>query len=123
MGEKYDSKNIDKALQRMEQADELSNIQRKSTGIFQVFDDIEEEKQNRELDFKAEMKKNKYLKKVKKLKELIDKYGTKDEIVRITSIGALIETTNFNDLDLNRKKILKQNLIWCNKKYQEYLDS
>ena len=123
MGEKYDSKNIDKALQRMEQADELSNIQRKSTGIFQVFDDIEEEKQKHELDFKAEIKRNKYLEKVKKLKKLINKYGTKDEIVRITSIGALIETTNFNDLDLNRKKTLKQNLIWCNKKYKEYLDS
>ena len=123
MGEKYDSKNIDKALQRMEQADELSNIQRKSTGIFQVFDDIEEEKQKHELDFKAEIKRKKYLEKVKKLKKLINKYGTKDEIVRITSIGALIETTNFNDLDLNRKKTLKQNLIWCNKKYKEYLDS
>ena len=123
MGEKYNPKNIDKALQRMEQADELSNIQRKSTGIFQVFDDIEEEKQKHELDFKAEIKRNKYLEKVKKLKKLINKYGTKDEIVRITSIGALIETTNFNDLDLNRKKTLKQNLIWCNKKYKEYLDS
>ena len=43
MNEKYNPKNIDKALQRMEQADELSTVARSSTNIFQVFDEIEEE--------------------------------------------------------------------------------
>ena len=123
MNDKYNPKNIDKALWRMEQADELSNISRESTGIFSVFDDVEKEKQNYELDYKAEIKKNKYLQKVEDLKKLIKKYGTKDELVRITSIGAIIETTNFTNISSANKQTLKENMIWCNKKYQEYLDS
>jgi len=123
MEEEYNSKNIDKALQRMEQADELSTVTRSSTNIFQVFDEIEEEKQIYELDYASEIKRNKYLQKINKLQKLIKKHGNKDEITRIISIGALVETTNFNKLDNNHKKILKQNLIWCNKKFKKYLDS
>ena len=46
--------------------------------------------------------------------------GTKEEIHRITAIGALIETTNFLNLKPDRKKILKKNMIWCNKIYKQY---
>ena len=49
--------------------------------------------------------------------------GTIKEINRITAIGALIETTNFLSLKPDRKKMLKENMIWCNKTYEKYLDS
>ena len=132
--EEYNPKNIDKAVWRMEQADELSNISRESTNIFSVFDDVEADNTNRYFDatfmksndgdlYKAEIKRNKYLQKVEVLKKLIKKYGTKDELVRITSIGVIIETTDFNNISSTNKQTLKENMIWCNKKYEEYLDS
>ena len=55
----------------------------------------------------------------------MDKYnpkniGTKDEIHRITAVGALIETTDFLNLKPDRKKTLKENMIWCNLQYDKY---
>ena len=51
------------------------------------------------------------------------KKGTEKELNRIITIGYLIETTDFLNISSNRKKELKQNMIWCNKHYEKYLDS
>ena len=57
------------------------------------------------------------------LKKLIQKNGAKSDLTRIIAIGSLIETTDFLNMSPNKKKTLKENMIWCNKKYEEYLDS
>ena len=123
MDEKYNPKNIDKALQRMEQADELSTVARSSTNIFQVFDEIEEEHKLQKQQSSSDLKKEEYINKINLLKEILSKKGTKDEYTRIISIEALIKSINFFNIPPNRKEIIKHNLDWCNKKYKKYLDS
>ena len=124
--DQYNPKNIDKALKRMEKSDTLKDIDRSNTNIMSFFNDIEEENHLEKQKSAAELKKEQYLEKVNSLKKLVENIGTKEEINRITAIGALIETTNFINLKPNRKKMLKENMIWCNKiykQYTEYLDS
>ena len=116
----YDPKNIDKALKRMEKSDTLKGIYRPDTNIMSFFNDIEEDNQLEKQKSAAELKKEQYLEKVNTLKNLVENMGTKEEIYRITAIGALIETTDFLNLKPDRKKILKKNMIWCNKIYKQY---
>jgi len=118
----YDPKNIDKALKRMEKSDTLKSIHRPNTNIMSFFNDIEEDNQLEKQKSAAELKKEQYLEKVNSLKKLVKNIGTKEEIHRIIAIGALIETTDFLNLKPNRKKILKENMIWCNKIYKQYTD-
>tara|TARA_B100000900_G_C20496510_1_gene681856 strand:+ start:683 stop:1060 length:378 start_codon:yes stop_codon:yes gene_type:complete len=117
----YNPKHIDKALKRMEKSDTLKNIHRSDTNIMSFFDEIEEENNLEKQKSAAELKKEKYLDKVNSLKQLVKNIGTKEEIHRITAIGALIETTNFFNLKPDRKKILKENMIWCNQIYKQYI--
>ena len=124
--DQYNPKNIDKALKRMEKSDTLKDINRSETNIMSFFNDIEEENHLEKQKSAAELKKEQYLEKVNSLKKLAKNIGTTKEINRITAIGALIETTNFLSLKPDRKKMLKENMIWCNKiykKYTEYFDS
>ena len=116
----YDPKHIDKALKRMEKSDTLKGIHRPDTNIMSFFNDIEEDNQLEKQKSAAELKKEQYLEKVNSLKKLVKNIGTKEEIHRITVVGALIETTNFLNLKPDRKKILKENMIWCNKIYKQY---
>ena len=123
MDKKYNSNNLDKALNRMENADTLKEINRKSTNIMSFFDDNDKEHKLQKQQSAAELRKSEYLKKIELLKKIIDKKNNKEEQIRISSIGVLISTTDFLNLNPNRKKIIKQNMIWCNKKYKEYLDT
>jgi tRNA1(Val) A37 N6-methylase TrmN6 len=84
------------------------------------FNDIEEDNQLEKQKSAAELKKEQYLEKVNSLKKLVKNIGTKEEIHRITAIGALIETTDFLNLKPDRKKLLKENMVWCNKIYKQY---
>ena len=118
----YNPKNIDKALKRMEKSDTLKEINRSETNIISFFNDIEEENQLEKQKTAADLKKEEYLNKVNSLKKLVENIGTKEEIRRIIAIGALIETTNFLNLKPDRKKILKENMIWCNKIYKQYIN-
>ena len=59
----------------------------------------------------------------KLLKGLADKKGTKKDLKRIIAIGSLIETTDFLNISLKQKNIIKENMVWCNKQYKKYLDS
>ena len=63
------------------------------------------------------------MKKVNSLKKLAKNIGTTKEINRITAMGALIETTNFFSLKPDRKKMIKENMIWCNKIYNQYSEN
>ena len=124
--DQYNPKNIDKALKRMEKSDTLKDINRSETNIMSFFNDIEEDNKLEKQKSAAELKKEQYLEKVNSLKKLAKNIGTTKEINRITAIGALIETTNFLSLKPDHKKMLKENMIWCNKiykQYTEYLDS
>ena len=118
--DQYNPKNIDKALKRMEKSDTLKDINRSNTNIMSFFNDIEEENHLEKQKSAAELKKEQYLEKVNSLKKLAKNIGTIKEINRITAIGALIETTNFFSLKSDRKKMLKENMIWCNKIYKQY---
>ena len=120
--DQYNPKNIDKALKRMEKSDTLKDINRSETNIMSFFNDIEEENNLEKQKSAAELKKEQYLEKVNSLKKLVKNIGTKEELNRITAIGALIETTNFISLKPDRKKMLKENMIWCNKIYKRYLN-
>ena len=120
--DQYNPKNIDKALKRMEKSDTLKDIDRSNTNIMSFFNDIEEENHLEKQKSAAELKKEQYLEKVNSLKKLVENIGTKEEINRITAIGALIETTNFLNLKPDRKKMLKENMIWCNKIYKQYTE-
>ena len=120
--DQYNPKNIDKALKRMEKSDTLKDIDRTNTNIMSFFNDIEEENHLEKQKSAAELKKEQYLEKVNSLKKLVKNIGTKEEINRITAIGALIETTNFLNLKPDRKKMLKENMIWCNKIYKQYTE-
>ena len=119
----YNPKNIEETLKRMEKADELKGIYRSGTNIMSFFDDNDKEYELQKQQSAAELKKDGYLKSVELLKKLIQENGTKDDLNRITAIGYLIETTDFLNIPPDKKKMLKENMIWCNKTYEKYLDS
>ena len=119
----YNSKNIDKALKQMEDADNLKDIHRSGTNIMSFFDDNDKEHELQQQQSAAEVKKDEYLKNVELLKKLIQENGTKSDLTRILAIGYLIETTDFLNISPDRKKMLKENMIWCNKEYEKYLDT
>ena len=123
MGTKYNPKNIEETLKRMEKADELKSIHRSETNIMSFFDDNDKEHELQKQQSAAEVKKDEYLKSVELLKKLIQENGTKKDLTRITSIGYLIESTDFLNIPPDRKKMLKENMEWCNKQYEKYLDS
>ena len=116
----YDPKNIDKALKRMEKSDNLKNIHRSGTNIMSFFDDNDKEHELQKQQSAVELKKQEYLKSVELLKKLIEKNGTKEHLTRITAVGYLIETTDFLNLKPDRKKTLKENMVWCNQLYKQY---
>ena len=119
----YNPKNIEEALKRMEKADELKGIHRSGTNIMSFFDDNDKEHELQKQQSAAELKKDEHLKSVELLKNLIQENGTKSDLTRITAIGLLIETTDFLNIPPDRKKMLKENMEWCNKQYEKYLDS
>jgi len=116
----YDPKNIDKALKRMEKSDNLKSIHRSGTNIMSFFDDNDKEHELQKQQSAAELKKQEYLKSVELLKKLIEENGTKEHLTRITAVGYLIESTDFLNLKPDRKKMLKENMIWCNQLYKQY---
>jgi hypothetical protein len=118
----YDPHNIDKALKRMEKSDELKGIHRSGTNIMSFFDDNDKEHELQKQQSAAEVKKDEYLKSVELLKTHIQENGTKDDLTRITAIGLLIETTDFLNIPPDRKKMLKDNMVWCNLQYEKYTD-
>ena len=120
--DQYNPKNIDKALKRMEKSDTLKDINRSETNIMSFFNDIEEDNKLEKQKSAADLKKEQYLEKVNSLKKLAKNIGTTKEINRITAIGALIETTDFINLKPDRKKMLKENMVWCNKIYKQYIN-
>ncbi len=121
----YDPKNIEKALKRMEEADRLRSIGQNSnnTNIMSFFDGVEEEYELQKQQSAADIRKEEYLKSVELLKKLIQENGTKKDLDRIMAIGYLIETTDFLNIPSDKKKALKENMVWCNKQYEKYLDS
>ena len=116
----YNSHNIEKTLKRMEKSDELKGIHRSGTNIMSFFDDNDEEYKLQKQQSAAEVKKDEYLKSVELLKSLIKEKGTKENLKRIIAIGFLIETTDFLNITPDRKKILKENMNWCNLQYEKY---
>jgi ribosomal protein S18 len=119
----YDPKNIDKALKRMEDADNLKSIHRSGTNIMSFFDDNDKEHKLQKQQSAAEVQKDEYLKSVELLKTFIQENGTKSDLTRITAFGLLIETTDFFNIPPDRKKMMKENMIWCNKQYEKYVDT
>ena len=119
----YNPKNIEETLKRMEKADELKGIHRSGTNIMSFFDDNDKEHELQKQQSAAEVKKDEYLKSVELLKKLIQEKGTKSDLTRILAVGFLIESTDFLNIPPDRKKMLKENMIWCNKQYEKYLDS
>ena len=116
----YNPKNIDKALQRMEKSDNLKDIHRSGTNIMSFFDDNDKEYKLQKQQSAAELQKQKYLKKIQLLRNLAKKNGTKENIRRIIAVGSLIETTDFLNISPKQKKLIKENMIWCNKQYKKY---
>ena len=116
----YNPKNIEEALKRMEKADELKGIHRSGTNIMSFFDDNDKEHELQKQQSAAELKKDEHLKSVELLKNLIQENGTKSDLTRITAIGYLIESTDFLNIRPDRKKMLKENMIWCNSQYEKY---
>ena len=106
----------------MEKADELKGIHRSSTNIMSFFDNNDKEHELQKQQSAAEVKKDEYLKSVELLKKLMQENGTKSDLTRITAIGLLIETTDFLNIPPNRKKMLKENMSWCNTQYEKYID-
>ena len=104
----------------MEKADELKSIHRSGTNIMSFFDDNDKEHELQKQQSAAEVKKDEYLKSVELLKKLIQENGTKSDLTRITSIGYLIETTDFLNIPPDRKKMLQENMEWCNSHYEKY---
>jgi len=107
----------------MEKADELKSIHRSGTNIMSFFDDNDKEHELQKQQSAAEVKKDEYLKSVELLKKLIQEKGTKSDLIRIDNIKILIESIDFLNIPPDRKKSLKENMIWCNKQYEKYLDS
>ena len=118
----YNPHNIDKTLKRMEDADELKSIHRSGTNIMSFFDDNDKEHELQKQQSLAEVKKDEYLKSVELLKSLIQEKGTKSDLTRILAVGLLIETTDFLNIPPDRKKMLKENMEWCNKQYKKHTD-
>ena len=118
----YNPKNIEEALKRMEKADELKSIHRSGTNIMSFFDDNDKEHELQKQQSAAELKRDEYLKSVELLKKLIQEKGTKSDLTRILAVGFLIESTDFLNIPPDRKKMLKENMEWCNKQYEKYLD-
>ena len=116
----YNPKNIEEALKRMEKADELKSIHRSGTNIMSFFDDNDKEYELQKQQSAAELKKDEYLKSVELLKKLTQESGTKDDLKRVVAIGYLIESTDFLNISPDRKKMLKENMIWCNQLYKQY---
>ena len=116
----YNPKNIEETLKRMEKADELKGIHRSGTNIMSFFDDNDKEHELQKQQSAAEIKKDGYLKSVELLKKLIQKNGTKSDLTRILAVGLLIETTDFLNIPSDRKEMLKENMVWCNKQYEKY---
>ena len=116
----YNPKNIEETLKRMEKADELKSIHRSGTNIMSFFDDNDKEHKLQKQQSAAEVKKDEYLKSVELLKSLIQEKGTKSDLTRILAVGLLIETTDFLNIPPDRKKMLKENMIWCNLQYEKY---
>tara|TARA_Y100001963_G_C6640074_1_gene380505 strand:+ start:131 stop:502 length:372 start_codon:yes stop_codon:yes gene_type:complete len=123
MEEEYNPKNIDKALRRMENSDELREINRESSHMHKWFAEHAEDNNIESQILPTESKKENYLNKIRLLYNLLQKKGQKEEIKHLQNIKTLIETTDFLNLNTERKKILKKNLIWCNEKYEKYLDT
>jgi len=119
----YNPKNIEETLKRMEKADELKGIHRSGTNIMSFFDDNDKEHKLQKQQSAAEVKKDEYLKSVELLKSLTQEKGTKSDLNRIIAIGLLIETTDFLNIPPDRKRILKENMEWCNKQYEKYVDT
>ena len=117
---KYNPKNIEETLKRMEKADELKSIHRSGTNIMSFFDDNDKEHELQKQQSAAEVKKDEYLKSVELLKKLIQEKGTKKDLTRITAIGLLIESTDFLNIPSDRKKMLRENMDWCNLQYEKY---
>ena len=118
--DQYNPKHIDKALKRMEKSDELKSVYRSGTNIMSFFDDNDKEYELQKQQSAAEIKKNEYLKSVELLKKFIQEKGTKSDLTRIIAIGYLIETTDFLNIPPDKKKMLKENMIWCNLQYDKY---
>ena len=116
----YNPENIEEALKRMEKSDELKGIYRSGTNIMSFFDDNDKEYELQKQQSAAELKKEQYLKSVELLKKIIQEKGTKKDLTRITAIGYLIETTDFLNIPSDKKKMLKENMIWCNSQYEKY---
>ncbi len=104
----------------MEKADELKGIHRSGTNIMSFFDDNDKEHELQKQQSAAEIKKDEYLKSVELLKTFIQEKGTNEDLTRITAIGLLIETTDFLNIPTDRKKMLKENMNWCNTQYEKY---
>ena len=119
----YNPKNIEETLKRMEKADELKGIHRSGTNIMSFFDDNDKEHELQKQHSAAELKRDEHLKSVELLKKLIQEKGTKSDLTRILAVGFLIESTDFLNIPSDRKKMLKENMEWCNKQYEKYLDS
>ena len=119
----YNPKNIEETLKRMEKADELKGIHRSGTNIMSFFDENDKEHELQKQQSSSEVKKDEYLKSVELLKKLIQENGTKSSLARIIAIGLLIESTDFLNIPSDRKKMLKENMIWCNKQYTKYVDT
>ena len=117
---KYNPKNIEEALKRMEKSDELKSIHRSNTNIMSFFDNNDKEYELQKQQSAAELKKDEYLKSIELLKKLIQEKGTNKDLTRIIAIGLLIETTDFLNMPLDRKKMLKENMVWCNLQYEKY---
>ena len=116
----YNPKNIEETLKRMEDADELKAIHRSGTNIMSFFDDNDKEHELQKQQSLAEVKKDEYLKSVELLKSLIQEKGTKSDLTRIIAVGLLIESTDFLNIPPDRKKMLKENMNWCNTQYEKY---
>ena len=118
----YNPKNIDKALKRMENADNLKDIKRSGTNIMSFFDENDKDNELQKKESAAEVKKEEHLKSVELLKKLIQENGTRKDLTRITAFGYLIETTDFLNIPPTKKEMIKENMIWCNKQYTKYVD-
>jgi len=107
----------------MEKSDELKGIHRSGTNIMSFFDENDKEHELQKQQSLAEIKKDEYLKSIELLKSIIYEKGGKGDKKRIVAIGYLIETTDFLNIPSDRKKMIKDNMVWCNKQYEKYLDS
>ena len=104
----------------MEDADELKAIHRSGTNIMSFFDDNDKEHELQKQQSAAELKRDEYLKSVELLKALIQEKGTQSDLTRIIAVGLLIESTDFLNIPPDRKKMLKENMNWCNLQYEKY---